>query len=187
MYPWESCIYLKSLQEAFQNQKVVLIKAPFKLLCLYRVVECEFCAQPLRAESLFPIALWLSRTPVPLNFRAICPGGLCFSSWSRTLGWGAQCGAQTYYTLWKFSAVMICCCCSVAQLCPTLCNPMDCSMSGNYDYPPVCRLPPDGCVSWPHLLSPPLLPVSLWLRLYIFSCRKYFLLIFRLSSMIIVL
>ena len=23
-----------------------------------------------------------------------------------------------------------CCCCSVAQLCPTLCDPMDCSMSG---------------------------------------------------------
>jgi len=26
--------------------------------------------------------------------------------------------------------VFICCCCSVAKLCPTLCDPMDCSMPG---------------------------------------------------------
>ena len=26
---------------------------------------------------------------------------------------------------------IICCCCSFAKLCPTLCNPMECSMSGS--------------------------------------------------------
>ena len=29
--------------------------------------------------------------------------------------------------LWQF----VCCCCSVAELCPTPCNPMDCSTSGS--------------------------------------------------------
>ena len=33
--------------------------------------------------------------------------------------------------LWAFLAYKVhCCCCSVAQSCPTLCNPMDCSTPG---------------------------------------------------------
>ena len=32
-------------------------------------------------------------------------------------------------SLWRWG-VFLCCCCSIAQLYPTLCNPMDCSMPG---------------------------------------------------------
>ena len=41
--------------------------------------------------------------------------------------------------LWAFLAYKVhCCCCSVAQSCPTLCNPMDCSMPG---FPVLHHLP----------------------------------------------
>ena len=40
--------------------------------------------------------------------------------------------ASTLFSLWHMFLLRSknCCCCSVANLCPTLCNPMDCSMTG---------------------------------------------------------
>ena len=38
---------------------------------------------------------------------------------------------QEYMTLGFKSYKIHCCCCLVAQSCPTLCNPMDCSLSGS--------------------------------------------------------
>ena len=47
--------------EALLDQQVRLTQAPFKLLpLLWDSEHVRFCMHPLRAESLFPIALWLS-------------------------------------------------------------------------------------------------------------------------------
>ena len=48
---------------------------------------------------------------------------------------GPHCNLQKYSIIndkiWVFITCLIhCCCCSVAKSCPTLCNPMDCSMPG---------------------------------------------------------
>ena len=52
--------------------------------------------------------------------------------------------------------------------------------------PPTCRLPHRGV--GPDLsASPPLLAVSMWLTLYVLSCRKSVLLVFRSFSEIVVL
>ena len=37
-----------------------------------------------------------------------------------------------------YSVVTVCCCCSVAQSCPSLCDPMDCSTPG---FPVLHHLP----------------------------------------------
>ena len=53
---------LLPLGEALQDQQVGLTQAPFKSLLLPGVLECvRFCVCPLRVESLFPAALWVSR------------------------------------------------------------------------------------------------------------------------------
>ena len=48
-----------------------------------------------------------------------------------------------------------------------------------------CHLPE--YVDFDHTTSPPLLPISLWFLLYIFSCGNSFLLVFRLFSLIVAL
>ena len=60
--PRVSSSCLLALWEAFQDQQVGLIQAPFKLLLLPWVLEhVRFCVHPLRVESLlFPTALWPS-------------------------------------------------------------------------------------------------------------------------------
>ena len=63
----------------------------------------------------------------------------------------------TYISYW----LELICCCSVAQLCPTLCNPMDCSTSGfpvlhyllEFAQTHVCWV--SDAIQPSHLLSPP--------------------------------
>ena len=75
-----------------------LTQARFKLLCLPWVPEhVKFCVYPLRLESLFPAALWLSWKWVPLAFKTRCSGDS--SSWCKTPELGAQCGDQTMSSL----------------------------------------------------------------------------------------
>ena len=60
-----------------------LTQARFKLLRLPWVPEhVKFCVHPLKLESLFPAALWLSWKWVPLAFKTRCSGDS--SSWCRT-------------------------------------------------------------------------------------------------------
>ena len=52
---------LLPLREVLQDLQVGLTQAPFKLLLLPWIPEhVRFCVGPLRVESLFPAALWLS-------------------------------------------------------------------------------------------------------------------------------
>ena len=69
----------------------------------------------------------------------------CFKAHER-INWVYQWGAQMFptppcpllgshcfaHTFIKGSRFMVCCCgCLIPQLCPTLCDPMDCSLSGS--------------------------------------------------------
>lgn len=74
---------LLSLWEALQDQKVEQIQDPFKLLLLHCISECViFCMSPLKVESLFPTALWLSYMQIPLAFQGTYSG--CLSSMCKT-------------------------------------------------------------------------------------------------------
>ena len=60
-----------SLCEALQDQQMNLTQAPFKLLPLYWNSEhVKLCMSPLRVESLFPIALWLSHYTSPADLQS---------------------------------------------------------------------------------------------------------------------
>ena len=73
------------------------------------------------------------------------------SVWSG--GWGGAGSAKKLLTLINIATLLwlgflcllelcsFCCCCSVAQSCLTLCNPMDCSMPG---FPVLHHLPEFG-------------------------------------------
>ena len=64
---------------------------------------------------------------------------------------GSLCGARTPYSLERTSAINLC------------------------NYPPICGSPTRwGGMGVYYTLSPPLLSVSLWFFLYIFSCRRSF-------------
>ena len=73
--------------------------------------------------------------------------------------------------------LVVCCCCSVIKLCPTLCDPMDCSTPGFPVLP--CPPPPGVCWTQVHQVgdsiqpSLPLLPLlllpSIFLSIRVFS------------------
>ena len=114
---------------------------------------CENCVYPLRMESLFPTALWVSCTQVPLAFKD--RHSRASSSHAGPLNWGAHCGAQTPHSSGRTSAIVIILPCVVHP-------PGDVGLD---------------CTAAPHLISG-----LLWLFLYIFSSGKSFLLVFRLLS-----
>ena len=56
-------------------------------------------------------------------------GSFCFTSFSQLLMSLAIPGV--FYLVGVCVCVCVCVCVSAAQLCPTLCNPMDCSLPGS--------------------------------------------------------
>ena len=67
-----------------------------------------------------------------IRFQKHKPLGFCFLSLPSVSLLPAESMAWPLYSLkgqkWKGIEMVSCCCCSVTQLCPTLCNLMDCSM-----------------------------------------------------------
>ena len=83
-----------------KNRKVCVTWVPFKLLPLHWVSEhVRFCMCPLRVESQFSIAAWLSHMLALQIFKARCSGDC--SSWFRTL-W-----AHFTCSLGRISAIVI--------------------------------------------------------------------------------
>lgn len=120
-----------------------LSQATFKLLPLCWVLEhVSLCVHPLRAESMFPTALWHSHMQTLASKPDLL--GACFLS-AGHLGSGAQRGAQNSCFLEKTFAVVI-----ILSFV-------------------VCLA---GDVGLDSIMSLPLLPVSLWFFLYICSCGK---------------
>ena len=73
-----------------------------------------------------------------------------------------------------YSNINYCCCCSATKLCPTLCDPMDCSMSGFSVHPCLPKFPQThACWVIPsnHLIlcHPFLLLPSIFLSIRVFS------------------
>ena len=69
------------------------------------------------------------------------------------------CGRETTH-IWQRQSRNICrCCCSVAKMCPTLCDPMDCSIPGFLSFTRVCS---NSC------------PLSWWCHTTISSCVTLF-------------
>ena len=114
----------------------------------------RLCIRPIRAESLFPTALLALLYASPG-----CPSkpdvlGAHLPS-AGPLSWGAQYRAQMLCSLGRTSAIVIILL-SVGRL----------TREVGLDY----------------TMSPPLLPISLWFLIYIFSCGKSFMLVFRSFS-----
>lgn len=146
------------LWEAFQDQQVSLTQVPFRLLPLHWDSECvRCCVGPLRVESLFPIAFWLSYTKAQLAFKA--RNSEVSSSWCGIPGMGSL--------MWGSDPLI---------LGENLCN---------CDSSPVCGSPESG-VSLDYTASLPLLPISLWFLRYSFCCRRFFLIVFQSFSSIVV-
>lgn len=59
--PRDEFHHIPPLQKTFQDQQVGLAQASFKLLLPWVPEWVGFCVCPLREESLFPTALWLSQ------------------------------------------------------------------------------------------------------------------------------
>ena len=65
--PMGSFSCLLPLWEALLHQQESLTQTPFKLLPLsWDVEHVRFCVSPLRVETLYVTALWLSHTQSPL-------------------------------------------------------------------------------------------------------------------------
>ena len=92
-----------------------------------------------------------------------------------------------------FCFLFLCCCCSVAKLCPTLCNPVDCSSAG---FPVLHHLPEFAQThvqrvsdaiqpSHPQLSPFPGLSLFLWLCLFWVPCKwTHTVLIFALLCLV---
>ena len=99
-----------------------------RLLLNYYLLECvRFCMCPLRVESLFPIALWLSHTQAPLALRARHYRNL--SSWCRAHGLGSL--------MWGSDPLLLG------------------ENLWNYDCPSICGSPTQGYGSWLYCVSAP--------------------------------
>ena len=115
----------------------------------------RFCQCPLRAESLFPVALQLSWTWALLVSKA--RNFVSFTSWCTTpwLRSPTQ-GSDPFFLVEE--------------------RPLRLWYSFHL------WVTDPGGVSPDYTMSPPLLPISLWFRLYFFSYGKSFLLVFRSFS-----
>ena len=95
-----------------------------------RSVLCQEDCRPYLGNLLFLQAAGLG--PGDQRAAGLLPG-LC--PLTHHVRKSNQVGLGTQLT---HSATRHCCCCSVALLCPTLCDPMDCSTPG---FPVLCQLP----------------------------------------------
>ena len=87
---------------------------------------------PPRSFAGFTTASKRSELPVVLGYRFQLPkpqSQMVLSFALKGLSWIVQSGRRSSCPHIKEEGVSsFCCCCSIAKLCPTLCDPMDCSM-----------------------------------------------------------
>ena len=98
------------------------------MACLARYTVTQFSLLIFISLGTHSINQFMDQGPLELAFRALAPGGLGVQSSQESGDWGPIIEEQ----------VPKCCHCSVAQSCLTLCDPMDCSMSG---FPVLHHLP----------------------------------------------
>ena len=119
---------------------------------------CEILCAPFKSGVSTSYNPPALKNASPTCLKARLSGG--HLSGAGPTGWGAQCGAQTPLSLRGISAMVII-------------------------LPFVGHLP--RVTGLDYTVCLPLLPLSLWFLLYIFSCRKSFLLVFRSFSSIVAL
>ena len=98
-------------------------------MCLGEMLGCpQAWVHPLASPQEPTLAAWrkdrgkvYTVTPVPVTCRRTSPKSLC-SFIGHELNLAVRIKTQPQ--------MLSACCCSVAQLCPTVCIPMDCSPSG---------------------------------------------------------
>ena len=148
---------LLPLWEALQDLQVSLSQATFKLLSVRDLGTCEILHAPFKSR------VYVSCSPLALPYAS--PTGL---QSQHSGGLSSQCRTPGLRSLiWGPELSLL------GE------NPCSC------DYTLVCGMPTGG-VGLDYTVSPPLLPVSLWFLLYIFSCEKSFLLVFRSVSSIVI-
>ena len=137
---------LLPLQEAFQDKQICRIQAPFKVLLLNWVQECvRFCVYPLWVSLYFSQPSDSTENQHPLLSKPnILRAHLLGAG---PLGWGTQCGYWTPLLLGEKLSIVI-----ILLF--------------------VAHLP--GGIGLEYSTSMPLLLISLWFLLYIFSCRRFF-------------
>ena len=143
---------LLSPREAFQDQQVGLTQAPFKLLPLLGLGLCEVLRMPCKNTISISQSPLAPCTEARLAFKARHLGqgeGLVFQV--QSLSWGAGYGPRMTCPLGRRYAIEIIL--FVGYL----------SRGMGLDY----------------TMFLPLLPIALWFLLYIFTYRKFFLLVFR--------
>ena len=90
-------------------------------------VALQFFFFPLQLISNL-IALWLEKMPDTISaFLNLSRLALWLSMWSVLVNVPCSLEKNVYSAAFAWNAL---CCCPVAQLCPTLCNPVDCSTPG---------------------------------------------------------
>ena len=90
------------------------------MACLARYTVTQFSLLIFISLGTHSINQLMDQGPLELAFRALAPGGLGVQSSQESGDWGLILEEQ----------VPKCCRCSVAQLCLTLYDPIDCSMPG---------------------------------------------------------
>ena len=92
-------------------------------------VGCHFLLQCMTVKSESEVAQLCPTLRDPMD--CSLPGSLVPGTFqARVLEWAAIAFSKRMLTSALFIYSKTGCCCSVSKLCPTLCNPMDCSMPG---------------------------------------------------------
>ena len=98
-------------------------------LRLWKTMLFSTIFQLLSRVSLQPYGLKYARLPCLSSSPRVCSNSCPLSRWCHPT---ISSSATRFYSCPQFLSIRVFfnCCCSVAQLCLTLCDPMDCSMPG---------------------------------------------------------
>ena len=111
--------------------------------------------------------LEFSGHPAVRTWRVYCCGPGSVHGWGTKIPQASWCGQKNTYKF-VFASYNVVVCCSVIKLCPTFCNPMDCSTPGSPVIHHLLEMPSNRFI----FCCPLLLPPSIFPRIRIFSSES---------------
>ena len=131
-----------------QRQQPTRLRHPWDSPGKNAGVGCHYLLQCMKGKSESKVAQLCPTLSDPMD--CSLPGSSVHGIFQASvLEWVAIAFSSYLSRIRQMNGMIFCCCCSVTQLYPTLCNPMDCSMPGF----PVLYHPPEFAQTHVHWVS----------------------------------
>ena len=113
-----------------QRQQPTRLRHPWDSPGKNAGVGCHYLLQCMKGKSESKVAQLCPTLSDPMD--CSLPGSSVHGIFqARVLEWVAIAFSSYLSRIRQMNGMIFCCCCSVTQLYPTLCNPMDCSLPGS--------------------------------------------------------